>query len=339
MTSERFTAITSLYPRLSIAVVGDFCLDRYFEIDPARQEVSIETGLPVHNVINIRSQPGGAGTILNNLCALGVGAIYPVGFAGEDGEGHELFRALSSQPGVHLDHFFPTRERHTFTYGKPLIVAPGNPPRELNRLDRKNWTPSPPTVVKRLQTAVTALVEKVNAFALLEQVDQAETGVLTSAVLATIGELAKSNPAQVIVADSRRSLRNFPPVTVKMNAAELASLAGVEQSASLPEIAAAAVNLARRNNRSVVVTLSERGILAATPDGEVEHVPNHPLRGEIDIVGAGDAVLANLTTALAAGASLREAVDLANAAASVVIHQLGTTGTASVGQLRELLFK
>lgn len=44
-----------------------------------------------------------------------------------------------------------------------------------------------------------------------------------------------------------------------------------------------------------------------------------------------------MTTALAAGATLQEAIELANAAASVVIHQLATTSTASVKQIRELL--
>src|ERR1041384_1284234 len=122
MNSDRFEAITSQYPRLRVAVVGDFCLDRYLEIDPARQEVSIETGLPVYNVTNVRAQPGGAGTVLNNLAALGVGAIYPVGFAGEDGEGYELRRALAAKPGVRLDYFLPASDRHTFTYCKPLIL-------------------------------------------------------------------------------------------------------------------------------------------------------------------------------------------------------------------------
>ena len=41
--------------------------------------------------------------------------------------------------------------------------------------------------------------------------------------------------------------------------------------------------------------------------------------------------------ALAAGATLREALELANAAASIVIHQLGTTGTADGARLREVL--
>src|SRR5215467_15985993 len=102
METKRFAEITECYPRLRIAILGDFCLDRYLEIDPAKQETSIETGLPVHNVINVRPQPGGAGTILNNLSALGVGAIYPIGFAGFDGEGFELWNALEKQPGVEM---------------------------------------------------------------------------------------------------------------------------------------------------------------------------------------------------------------------------------------------
>ena len=41
--------------------------------------LSIETGLEVFNVVNVRSQPGAAGTILNNLVALGVGEILDAG--------------------------------------------------------------------------------------------------------------------------------------------------------------------------------------------------------------------------------------------------------------------
>ena len=99
MNAERFAAITGRYPGLRIGVVGDFFLDRYLHIDPSKSEVSIETGLPVHNVVEVRSQPGAAGTIVNNLVALGVGAIYPVGFRGDDGEGYELGRRLASHPG------------------------------------------------------------------------------------------------------------------------------------------------------------------------------------------------------------------------------------------------
>jgi len=44
MDLERFNTIVGRYPQLCLAVLGDFCLDRYLEIDPERREVSIETG-------------------------------------------------------------------------------------------------------------------------------------------------------------------------------------------------------------------------------------------------------------------------------------------------------
>lgn len=61
MTAERFEAITGRYPRLCVALLGDFCLDRYFDIDPARAEISIETGLPVHNITGVRLPARGRG--------------------------------------------------------------------------------------------------------------------------------------------------------------------------------------------------------------------------------------------------------------------------------------
>ena len=66
MTSERFQAMTSRYADLRVGVVGDFCLDRYLEIDPARAEISIETGLEVRvslfikegEIVRVNTQTG-----------------------------------------------------------------------------------------------------------------------------------------------------------------------------------------------------------------------------------------------------------------------------------------
>lgn len=337
MTPERFTQITSRYARQRVAVVGDFCLDRYLEIDPLKTETSLETGLPVHNVVNIRNQPGGAGTIVNNLAALGVATIYPVGFAGDDGEGTELTRALRARPGVTMREFLVTPRRRTFTYLKPLVLGPGREPRELSRLDLKNWTPTPPEVEDRLIASLRTLAAEVDGMILLDQVDVAGTGVVTRGLLDALAPISSASRDRVMLADSRRGLRGFPPVIFKMNSRELAALTGVTSADDLAELRRVAAELAQRNQRHVFVTLAERGLLGAAPDGPVEHVPALPVHGPIDIVGAGDAVTANLTVSLAAGASLLEALTLANAAASIVVHQLGTTGTASVEQLRALV--
>jgi rfaE bifunctional protein kinase chain/domain len=337
VTSERFQAITGNYKDLRIAVVGDFCLDRYLEIDPQRAEVSIETGLPVYNVVNVRSQPGGAGTILNNLVALGVGSLFPVGMAGTDGEGYELQKALSANRAVHLEHFVQTGECRTFTYCKPLLVHPNAPPQELNRFDHKNWSPTPAGISKRISDSVLALSQQVDAIILLSQVDQPETGAVTSSVLEAVRKISEANPRLPILADSRTGFAGFPPIIFKMNEAELRAAKGLKSNGEINEIAAAASSLPAHNRRPVFATLAERGMLGASVDGKCEHVPALPLRGPIDIVGAGDAVTANLAAALARGASILEALELATAAASIVIHQLGTTGVARVDDLRELM--
>jgi len=190
-----------------------------------------------------------------------------------------------------------------------------------------------------LSANVNAVSATVDAFILLGQEDQQETGVLTPRVLSALEMLMRAEPGRLILADSRRSLREFPPVIFKMNASELSVLTGAPVTSSLEEIGKAAMSLAQRNHHPVFVTLSGRGLMGVTPGGQVEHLPALPLRGEIDIVGAGDSVSANLTAALAGGATMREALELANAAGSIVIHQLGTTGTASVEQLRRTLIQ
>ncbi|HYE04570.1 MAG TPA: PfkB family carbohydrate kinase [Planctomycetota bacterium] len=332
---KRFAALTDRFRGLRVAVVGDFCLDRYLDIDPALVETSLETGLPVRNVVAVRPQPGGAGTVTANLVALGVGEIHLIGVSGDDGEGFELRRALGALPGVRMEHFVCASDRATFTYGKPMLLEPGRPPRELERLDRKERRPTPAALAGRLAQSVRELTPLVDAMIVLEQVDTADTGTVTDPVLAALAEAARERPALPMLADSRVGLDRFPPLSFKLNAGELARHLRLAGTPSLDGVRAAALELARRHRRPAFVTLAERGIVAADHRGRCEHLPALPVTGPIDVVGAGDSVTANLCAALAAGADLREAITLANAAASIVIHQLGTTGTADIPGLRQ----
>ena len=337
LTNFRYHQIAQSYASLKVALVGDFCLDRYLEIDPDRSETSIETGLPVHNVVRVRAQPGGAGTILNNLAALGVGEIYPIGFCGDDGEGFELRRAIAALAPSADACFLTTPLRRTFTYCKPLVIRSDQPPEELNRLDSKNWSPTPPEVSRELAQRLSTIAERVDAVILLDQVDVPETGVLTSALFETVADVAGKHPDVFIIADSRRGLAGFPPLAFKMNRSELEALAPDQPVSSIDAAGKLAGELAAGNQRHVFVTLAEGGIIGADPGGQSDHARSLPTRGAIDIVGAGDCVTANLTAALAAGASLSEALEIAMAAASIVVHKLGTTGTASVAEISDLI--
>jgi rfaE bifunctional protein kinase chain/domain len=334
MTSNRLQSIAAKYPQLQIAVVGDYCLDRYLEINPARAETSIETGLPVHNVERVRPQPGAAGTVLNNLVDLGVGRIYPVGFCGDDGEGYELKRALKASSGVDLTYFVQSAERNTFTYTKPLVMAPGRPPQELSRIDTKNWTSTPEHLSKQLASSLAELLERCDAVIVMDQVDLENTGTVTTHVLETLRAYGQG---KLVIADSRRGLGNYPPCLFKMNSAELGRLFNHADPMDESRTRSFTLQLAERNRYPAVVTMAEQGLMGANPDGTLFSTPALPLRGPIDIVGAGDSVTANLAAALAADASLEDALSLAALASSVVIHQLGTSGSASIREMEALL--
>ena len=337
LTTDQVLALRDRYASLRLAVVGDYALDRYLEIDASKSESSIETGKEVHNVTRIRSQPGAAGTILNNLVALGVGELIPVGFCGQDGEGYELLRALRNTPGVNMDHFVQTPDRITFTYTKPLLKKGDAVPEELNRLDFKNWTPTPQKIVDQLVASIAVLAPRIDGVMILDQVDVGDTGVVTKEFLKQSAPIFEDHPALPVIADSRRGLNGFPPVIFKMNLEELGRLSNIGDRSDQTSPSSQARKLSQRNNRPVFITLSADGILGAEPNGNVEQSPIHPTRGPIDIVGAGDAVSANLLTAFAAQLPVSTAIQLANAAASIVIHKVGTTGEASLREIADLV--
>mgnify|MGYP005657757213 CR=1 FL=1 len=53
VTPDRLEQITTRYARLDVCVIGDVALDRYLHIDPALKEDSLETGLPVRNIVPV----------------------------------------------------------------------------------------------------------------------------------------------------------------------------------------------------------------------------------------------------------------------------------------------
>ena len=94
----------------------------------------------------------------------------------------------------------------------------------------------------------------------------------------------------------------------------------------------AATALYDKTGQPVFLTLGAGGILAFHAEGPT-HIPAVPVAGPIDIVGAGDATMAGIASALCAGATVPEAAQIGCLAAAVTIKQIGTTGTASREQM------
>jgi bifunctional ADP-heptose synthase (sugar kinase/adenylyltransferase) len=331
LTDSSLHQILDRIPALTVGVLGDLFLDRYLDLDAALTEPSLETGLDAYQVVRVRPSPGAAGTVINNLVALGVGRVCPLAVIGDDGEGYELRQALRDLGVVALDGVFSWDGRRTPTYTKPLLHRAGELPRELNRLDSKNRTPLPAAAEERLLAALDDLWPRLDALLVLDQVSEAECGGVTTRLRQHLAELGDRQPERLILADSRERIGAFRSVWLKPNRSEC-------QRAVTGGVEAAVGELARRCGRPVFCTCGERGILVADPrplGPRCVLVPAYPVTGPIDVVGAGDSTSAAIACAVAAGASLEEAAGFGNLVASITIQQVGTTGTASPAQVRQ----
>jgi bifunctional ADP-heptose synthase (sugar kinase/adenylyltransferase) len=335
LTDELVERILGRLPSLCVGVLGDLFLDRYLDIDAALTEPSVETGLDAYQVTRVRAYPGAAGTVVNNLVALGVGRVCPLTIVGDDGEGHELRQALARLPGVDAAGVLAWEGRRTPTYTKPMLHEVGRPPQELNRLDIKNRTPTPPEAVQAVLDLAEAVWSRFDAVVVLDQVSEEDCGVVTGGVRDWLAARGTAEPGRFVLADSRERIGLFRNVCVKPNEreAELAfsALADTLEDGNDRDILATA--LAGFIGRPVFCTRGEAGIRVGTADGAV-HVPAYPVTGPVDICGAGDSTSAGIVTAVAAGATFEEAAAFGNLVASITVQQIGVTGTATPEQVR-----
>jgi bifunctional ADP-heptose synthase (sugar kinase/adenylyltransferase) len=341
MLSDRvLESILERIPRLTIGVLGDLFLDRYLDIDDELTEPSLETGLDAYQIVRVRSYPGAAGTVINNLVALGVNKVCAISVIGDDGEGYELLRALDQLQVVDRTGVVKDSTRRTPAYTKPLLQKAGTPAMELNRLDIKNRTPLSESGQESVLIFLQQAWKQMDALIISDQVSEAECGVVTTGIRNHLARLGNAEPSKVILADSRERIGLFRSVWTKPNLRECIQSTGQTRGARGDEhLGEESVrDLALATGRPVFCTCGGQGILIVDPrtdSSRIMEVPAYPVRGPIDIVGAGDSANAAITCGLATGADLDQAASFGCLVASITIQQIGVTGTASQEQIRQ----
>jgi len=332
LSQSRLAELLDKFPHARIAVVGDFFLDKYLDLEPSLEETSVETGRPAHQVVGIRTFPGSAGTVMSNLAALGVKALHAIGFRGNDGEGFDLEKGLQAL-GCRTEHLHAVEDRRTPTYLKPRDRNVASLAGEHDRYDTKNRTTTSTPTENLVLQSIGAIAAQVDALMIMDQVEESNCGVVTDAVRTEIIQLATIHPQVIFWADSRRRIHDFRQVIIKPNQFET-----VEREFPLPDeevelepLLAAARELRKKADSPVVITRGSLGMLVSDP--QWTQVPGVQVTGETDPTGAGDSASAGMVTSLCAGAELAEAAVVANLVASITIQQLATTGVARPDQL------
>ncbi len=285
-------------------VVGDVMLDRYWFGEVTR--ISPEAPVPVVRVTRIEERPGGAANVARNCAALGA-RTQLISVIGDDEAGGRLAELVDAEgvsANLHRDASIPTTV-------KLRVIGRQQ---QLLRIDFE----TPPS----REVLATKLADFEAALADSDAVILSDYGKGGLTHIATMIGLARAAGKLVLVdpkGDDYTRYRGANIVTP--NLVELREVVGTWEDEA---------DLARRVEKlrtdlgldALLLTRSEQGMTLFDARGAM-HVAAQA-REVYDVSGAGDTVIATLAVMLAAGASVAEAVRIANRAAGIVVGKLGT---------------
>ena len=309
-----------------VLVVGDVMLDRYWY--GATSRISPEAPVPIVRVEDVEVRPGGAANVALNVAELGARACL-IGAIGTDDAGKELGTQLRN--GNVETHLLQRDELTTIT--KLRVVSRHQ---QLIRLDFES-----PIAVEPEQLFAAVRDAAGDPSAATAPGGSGSASSLQALVLSDYGKGTLGAVPKIIAFGRDQGVpvlvdpkgRDFSPYRgasiITPNLAELEAVVGA--CGSLDSMTERAHNL--RSDLALewlLVTRGQKGMSLFTRDESI-HLRAHS-RDVFDVTGAGDTVIAMLAAALGAGASIAQATELANLAASIVVGKVGTA-TVSAGEL------
>jgi D-glycero-beta-D-manno-heptose-7-phosphate kinase len=322
-----------------VLVTGDAMLDRFIVGRVTR--ISPEAPVPVVRFQSEYVRLGGAANVAHNIAALG-GKPSLVTVVGADAAAARLREHLAAA-GVEADGLVEDRSRPTTE--KVRIVTERN--QQVARLDYEQDS----DCSDEIEQAIVARVHEIGPDADVLLVSDYLKGAVTRPVFEALLAVASAAPVSL----ARGTRRTDPgagrvPVIVDPKIPHLAVYAGATLVTPNHHEAEVATHLRvrtdeearqaarefrlRTNCDAVLITRGDQGMWLSEADieGSIPAVA----REVSDVTGAGDTVVATLSLALAAGATMAEAAMLANHAAGIVVGKFGPA-TLTANELAELL--
>ncbi|HEV8208525.1 MAG TPA: D-glycero-beta-D-manno-heptose-7-phosphate kinase [Vicinamibacterales bacterium] len=301
-----------------VLVVGDVMLDRFIVGRVTR--ISPEAPVPVVRFESEHVRLGGAANVAHNIAALGGRALL-VGIVGIDATANSL-RAQLRAAGVSADGLVEDSSRPTTE--KVRVVTERN--QQVARIDYERDADAAGDV----ERAVVAQIARLGDGAKALLVSDYLKGAITRAVVEAVLRSAKAAAGRIpVIVDPKIPHLPFYAgatlVTPNHHEAEVATHLRVRTDEEAHH--AARDFRARARCEAVLITRGEHGMWLSEPrsEGTIPAVA----REVSDVTGAGDTVVATLSLAMAAGATLAEAAALANLAAGIVVGKFGPATVSS----------
>lgn len=304
---------------ISIAVIGDYFLDKFIYVDTDRTCKSLYVNGPAYYVKDVRKYAGAAGTIAKNLANLGIGHIYAIGFVGNDGNGVDLRNSMNKL-GIDCKGLIPTDVCITPTY--TMILHQNSFVRnEVCEYDYLNDNTTPLKLQKQISNMIYKLSceENLDAIIALDQLDTENCGVITSLVAETLSYIGYE---KLVYFDSRKHVGRIKNAIIKCNYKEFIESNLYDSSIGFKD---SCKKTSKETSQLLIVTKDQEGAFIAT-EGELIHIPARKIQQPVDSRGAGDAFTSGFITAFCCGVPLYTAGLIGAVTASLCVTQIGTTG-------------
>jgi len=310
LTADRLSQIQKGFTGKRIAVVGDLMLDRYFWGRVAR--ISPEAPVPVVEIDEESTRLGGAANVANNIASLG-GVPIMIGIVGKDA-GAESLRTLVTEKGFPADGIVIDNSRPTTI--KTRVIAHAQ---HVVRIDQEEKLDLNAETQGRVLTALENQIKSLDGI-ILEDYNK---GVLTKGLIKSVIQLAKDYKKPITVDPKSNNFFEYQRVSVfKPNRKEAEEALG-RRLHTIDDMEGAVRDLLKKLAAdNVLLTLGEMGMVLLERNGSPVHVETRA-RHVADVSGAGDTVIATLTMAMAAGATIQESASLANYAGGIVCGEVG----------------
>ncbi|HZE52979.1 MAG TPA: D-glycero-beta-D-manno-heptose-7-phosphate kinase [Bradyrhizobium sp.] len=321
-----FEALTHAMARQTVLCVGDLMLDEFVYGEVSR--ISPEAPAPVIAVQRSETNVGGAGNVARNITSLGARCIF-VGLIGDDDAGSQLKTELAKEGLIEsvlvCDSARPTTRKVRFVSEHFST--------HMLRADWELAQPAATDIEQRLIDAVLPLLPRADIVLLSDYAK----GVLTARVIRNVIDAARKLGKTVIVDPKSANFAIYRGATLLTpNRKEFAEAtrSRADSDKSIANAARDAMQLA--DCEAILVTQGEHGMTLVPREGEIIHIPAHPVKVR-DVSGAGDTVAAALAVVLATGAGWETALRMANAAAAVSVSKKGTAIVTSAELRRRIL--
>ena len=315
---EKLIDTIDSFGRPRVVLVGDFLLDEYVYGDVER--ISPEAPVPILRVDRREQRNGGAGNVAAMVAALG-GKVDCVGLVGDDPSGRAL-TGLLADAGADPGGLVVCKDRPTIVKTRYVGLAQHKNPHQILRVDEER-TDSPNAETHRaLLDAVRRSLQQGCTMVTIQDHDK---GVLGDGRSEEI--IAAVRDAGVVVAVDPALIHDYTryrgATLLTPNRYEAAHATGIEISDEQSLNAAAEKLIEITEARTVIITLDREGAFLYPPGGPGRYILPARLHEVSDGVGAGDAVMAMLTLAIAAGGEYDQSVALANVTGGLEVERFG----------------